>query len=307
MIVARKSMPESNLEFIEKCVIQWKGEFPVDERLKEFSEKFDKWIMQIPKDRRDIVKTLILNMSYYSNETANKWLKNLHNDLLMCDNVTDDNTIYVFIKSNDGLSNSSNDYWTNYKAINRINKNLCVENMNAITEYQWGFIDNIVFIDDFSGTGKSFIKELKRNPKRYSGKRVFFIALNIMQFAIDNINDFASKHKIEIVFLISDIQKKAFERKLFSNESKIKKDIEAMSEKFKIPKHEILGFEESESLVAFYNNTPNNTLGFIRYDTDSYCSIFPRRDDPKPVWQQFDRTKQNKKVNYNNKLKGTKK
>lgn len=208
MIVARKSMPESNLEFIEKCVIQWKGEFPVDERLKEFSEKFDKWIMQIPKDRRDIVKTLILNMSYYSNETANKWLKNLHNDLLMCDNVTDDNTIYAFIKSNDGLSNSSNDYWTNYKAINRINKNLCVENMNAITEYQWGFIDNIVFIDDFSGTGKSFIKELKRNPKRYSGKRVFFIALNIMQFAIDNINDFASKHKIEIVFLISDIQKK---------------------------------------------------------------------------------------------------
>ena len=166
MIVARKSMPESNLEFIEKCVIQWKGEFPVDERLKEFSEKFDKWIMQIPKDKRDIVKTLILNMSYYSNETANKWLKNLHNDLLMCDNVTDDNTIYAFIKSNDGLSNSSNDYWTNYKAINRINKNLCVENMNAITEYQWGFIDNIVFIDDFSGTGKAFIKELKRNPKR---------------------------------------------------------------------------------------------------------------------------------------------
>lgn len=86
-------MPESNLEFIEKCVTQWKGEFSVDDCIKNFSEKFDEWILQIPEDRRDIVKILILNMSYYSSETANKWLKELHTKLLTCDNVTDDNMI----------------------------------------------------------------------------------------------------------------------------------------------------------------------------------------------------------------------
>lgn len=299
-------MSESNFEFINKCVTQWKGEFPVDERLKNFSEKFEEWIMQIPEESREIVKTLIYNMSYYSHETANKWLEKLHNDLLKYDNVSDNNTIYAFIKSKDGLSNSSNDYWTNYKAINRINSNLCVENLNAITEKQWKFIDNIVFIDDFSGSGKSLIDELKKQPTIYSGKRIFFIALNVMQLAINEINFFAQQFDIKIIFLVSDMQNKAFERNMFADNSKAKNLIETMSAGFDIPKGHILGFKNSESLVAFYNNTPNNTLGFIRYDTDKYYSIFPRRNDPKPIWQQFDKTKQNRKVNYNNKLTRTK-
>ena len=39
----------------------------------------------------------------------------------------------------------------------------------------------------FSGTGNTFIKELEKRPTTYSGKRIFFIALNVMQLAIDKI------------------------------------------------------------------------------------------------------------------------
>lgn len=299
-------MLESNADFINKCITQWKGEFSIDERLKNFSEKFEEWILQIPEDSREIVKTLIFNMSYYSSETANKWLEKLHNELLEQDNVTDDNTIYAFIKSKDGLSNSSNDYWTHYKAINHINSNLCVEDLSVISEEDWEFIDNIVFIDDFSGSGKSLIDELKKRSTIYSGKHVFFIALNVMQLAIDKINDFAKQFDIKIVFLVSDIQKKAFERNMFSDNPKAKNTIETISANFNIPKSHILGFKNSESLVAFYNNTPNNTLGFIRYDTDKYFSIFPRKNDPKPAWQLIDRTRKRKINNYNNKVMSSK-
>lgn len=301
--LVRKIMSESSNNFINKCVAQWKGDFSIDERLENFSEKFEDWIMQIPEESREIVKTLILNMDYYSRESANKWLEQLHKNLLEYDEITDDNTIYAFIKSKDGLSNSSNDYWTNYKAINRINSNLCVENLEAITEEQWGFINNIVFVDDFSGSGKSLVDELKKRPTTYSGKRVFFVALNIMQLAKDEISVFAKKYNINVIFIVSVIQKKAFERNLFSDDTVAKKAIETISSSFNIPSSHVLGFKNSESLVAFYNNTPNNTLGFIRYDTDNYYSIFPRRNEPKPIWQQFKKTKNRKIANYNNKVR----
>lgn len=300
-------MSESNLEFVNKCLAQWKGEFSLDERLKSFSNRFDEWLEQIPEESRDIVKILIYNMSYYSNQSTNKWLEKLHKDLLAFQDVTDENTIYAFIKSKDGKSNSSNDYWTNYKAINRINSNLCFENLDLIRTEDWAYISNIIFIDDFSGTGKTFIDEIKKQPSRYFGKRVFFIVINIMQLAIDEINKFAKESGLEIVCLAFEIQSKAFERNLFADEFKAKANIEAMSKGLGIPTHHILGYKGTESLVAFYNNTPNNTLGFIRYDTENYRSIFPRRNDPKPSWQMVDASKKRKAANYNNKVLGNKK
>lgn len=299
-------MSKDNIDFINKCITQWKGEFSIDERLENFSKKFDEWIMQIPEESREIVKTLIINMTYYSNETANKWLKNLHEELLKYDNVTDNNTIYAFIKSKDGLSNSSNDYWTNYKALNRINSNLCVENLDAIDEEQWIYINNIVFVDDFSGSGCSLIKELKKRPKIYSGKTIYFIALNIMDLAISNIENFANSYNIKICFLVSKKQLKAFDRNMFENNLDAKKNIINMSKKLDIYPEFILGYEKSESLVAFYNNTPNNTLGFIWCDTDEgYHSIFPRKNEPKPPWQQIKNRRERKITNYNNRIRGS--
>jgi hypothetical protein len=67
-----------------------------------------------------------------------------------------------------------------------------------------------------------------------------------------------------------------------------------------IPEKEIFGFEMSESLMAFYNNTPNNTLGIFRYDTEKYKSIFPRKNDKRPLWQRMKEEKEiRKKQNYN--------
>ena len=59
------------------------------------------------------------------------------------------------------------------------------------------------------------------------------------------------------------------------------------------------------ALVAFYNNTPNNTLGIIRYDTKSYTSLFPRKNDHVPHWMQLKKRKQGRtRANYNNAKQG---
>lgn len=284
------------------CLDKWSKGSELDEKLISFSNSFDNWISQFPDENKDVVLVLIRNMEYYLRTDVNKWLENLHSQLLECKDVTDDNTIYTFIKSDDGISNSSNDYWTNYKLINDVNSTLCYENVDAIQEEQWKYISNIVYIDDFSGTGNSFINELKKHESLYKNKNVYFIVINIMTKAMEDINNYGKVHNINITFLNIFNQKKVFEREIFEDNEAAKKQVKSLSKLMSIPKNFIMGYNKSEALVAYYNNTPNNTLGLIHFDTEKYKSIFPRNKPKRPRWQEMKRKEKSRKVaNYNNK------
>lgn len=290
------------LERKESYLSRWSNGKELDERLMSFSEKFETWANQIPQKNLVTVFVLLDNLHYYSHSTTNSCMKELHLKMLKEHDVTDDNTIYVYIKSKDGQTNSSNDYWNEYKYINRINKHICFENMDAIEEDAWDYIQNIIFIDDFSGSGNSLTDELEKNPKRYENKNIFFITICAMQMSIENISIYCREHDINYYPMTIEIHNKAFEQEFFENNQIAKKEITDMSIGFKIPYKKIMGFEDSQSLVVFYNNTPNNTLGFIRYDTDTYKSIFPRSNDPRPSWQTMkNRSIRRKNTNYKNK------
>lgn len=289
----------------EICLEKWRnGETELDDRLYGFDNKFNSWLEQIPEKNRSTVLTLIKNIEYYSHKNTNKWLKILHQRLIESNpSITDENTIYVFIKSKYGKTNSSNDYWTEYKGINKLNSNTCITDMDTIDDKSWEYIDNIVFIDDFSGSGKSFKDELKKCPNRYKGKNVFFITINTMLSAIEKINNYCKEQGINIVLLSAFNQEKTFKRNLFEDNSKAKSEIKKISENFAIPEKEIFGFQKGEALVVFYNNTPNNTLGIVRYDTNVYSSLFPRKNEKIPFWAEMQREKiKRQKANYNNKV-----
>ena len=293
-------------EIKKSCLDKWcNSESELDDRLKTFNEKFESWIQQIPPENRSTVITLVENLEYYSHRFTNSWLKTLHSRLLESPGISDENTIYVFIKSKDGQTNSSNDYWTEYKAINRLNKHICIENMDVLEYEDWQHIKNIVFIDDFSGSGKSFIDELNKCPNRYKNKNVYFITINSMILAVDKINKYCTENNIHITMLSAFNQHKTFERDLFTDNAKAKEEIRKMSNDLLIPKNEIMGYNKSQALAVFYNNTPNNTLGFIRYDTDVYNSLFPRKNDSIPLWKKMRKERNNRnKANYNNKAIG---
>lgn len=295
-------MDNSTEQIMHECLTRWGGNN--DRRLQDFCKNFATWINQIPEEYRKTVLVLIENLLYYSHQETNKGLKELHSKLLEEYRISEEDTIYAFIKSVDGYTNSSNDYWTEYKCINGLNKYICVENTDAITDESWEKINNIIFIDDFSGTGKSFITEIEKNPDRYAYKNVFLITINMMTNAAEQIRDFCSRKQINIVLLTISQQQKAFERGLFEDDYNAYLLIEQMSKDFSIPPKEIMGFCNSQALIVFYNNTPNNTLGFIRYDTAKYQSIFPRKHDEKPGWlimQQQRRSRKN--ANYSNRAK----
>lgn len=287
----------------EICKNKWTAGFEIDARTKAALDKFDIWISQIPDEYKELSLILIQNLEYYPQKLTNKLLIELHNKLIELPTISDDNTIYAYIKSKDGKTNSLDEYWTMYKLFNNLNREICYENINAIKDLQWGYVENIVFIDDFSGTGQSFIKELQKSEDRYCGKNIYFITICIMEDAIKKIKDYSQKKNINIFSIYYYMQKKTFTRDLFKDNMNAKNLLLMLTAYLKIPKQESpLGFDESESLVAFHNNTPNNTLPVIRYDTKEYTSLFPRRHDRKPSWYSMKSGKKRRKTeNYNNK------
>ena len=54
----------------------------------------------------------------------------------------------------------------------------------------------------------------------------------------------------------------------------------------------MLGYKNTEALVAFYNNTPNNTLPIFWTDVEDNKALFPRNDDEKPSWKMMKRDKE---------------
>lgn len=287
----------------EICKNKWTAGFEIDERTKNALDNFDIWISKIPDEYKELSLILIQNLEYYPQKLTNKLLIELHSKLKKSPTISDDNTIYVYIKSKDGKTNSSDEYWTMYKLVNNLNREICYENIDAIKDWQWGYVENIVFIDDFSGTGQSLIDELQEKEERYYGKSIYFITICIMEDAIKKIKDYSHEKNINIYLINYYMQKKTFTRDLFKDNTDAKNLLIMLTEYLKIPKRESpLGFNESESLVAFHNNTPNNTLPVIRYDTKEYTSLFPRRHGKKPSWQRMKSEKKlRKNANYNNK------
>ena len=285
-----------------KCLLAWENEdHSKDDRLEYFDQHFESWIKQFPEQYIAILLTLVTNMEYCTHIKVNHFLRSLHQDLLKKSCVTDDDTIYTFIRSKDGHSNSSNDYWTEYRLINSINSNICMVDLSKLLPQAIACIKNIIVIDDFSGTGKSLITEMKNNPQVYKGKDIFFITIGIMEKAIEKIQRYCDSIGARITFICAFVQKKAFLRNLFEDDSDAKKAIEDVSRKLKIPECWIMGFDKSQALVAFYNNTPNNTLGIFHYDTEEYKSIFPRKREHIPSWRTMQQDKEKREnANYYN-------
>lgn len=126
-----------------------------------------------------------------------------------------------------------------------------------------------------------------------------------MIHAIEKIQEFCKSNDINFFCLSAYTQEKAFCRNLFSDNESAKREYVQLSKKLLIPDNVILGRYKSQSLVAFYNNTPNNTLGLIHEDNDCYKSIFPRRKDKIPKWQIMKKDRKlHNSTNLNNKIEG---
>lgn len=288
----------------EKCIEKWSLNNKFDKRLCKASKEFEDWLSQIPNEYQYETIELLKEFNYFSSYLVNKTLVELHAELMKNSNISDEDSVFTFIKSYDGKTNSSNDYWTNYKLINSLNKEICYEDIGRIEKWQWKYIKNVIFIDDFSGTGESFEKEIRKHIDNFKGKNIYFLTIAIMKNAETYLQNLANEKRIKLILINKIIQEKAFERKIFEDNNDAMLKIEKLSKEKDLESGYHFGFKNSQSLIGFYNNTPNNTLGFIWRNKDSYHALFPRNLPKIPKWQQMKKNKiKRKSENFVNKTK----
>jgi hypothetical protein len=295
-IIKKISKVRESKKILNSCLKRWQYE---DERTRYFSQIFDEWISKIPDDAIKMVYYLLSCFCYYPHDNVNKLLVKLHKRLLMRGSINDNNTIYLMIKSKIGIGNSSNDYWSEYKYQNKLNKYTFIDNINFLEDRQLEYIQNVVFIDDCSGSGGTFIKYINNNIDIFRNKNIYFITIHIMKQAVDSIKNYSKENKLKISIITNICQDKAFNLRYFKNNEYLKTLLIDLSRSFKINNNYILGYDDTEGLFAFFNNSPNNTLGLFWHDTATYRSPFPRKFDSKPVWMKYEEEKKKREAqNY---------
>jgi hypoxanthine phosphoribosyltransferase len=171
-----------------------------------------------------------------------------------------------------------------------------------IDEAQEGFdllqVDNYIFVDDMIGTGETMEKFLmkfmsnfpKTELRSIGDVQIYLFVLEACEHGVDRLVSFCEENrlKLNIISEKENYHPKAFKPNyLFSQkESAANQAVIHDYEKISIRSRYPLGYEQSEALMAFYHNTPNNTISSFWHESSHWQALFPRNKHHKPNSKQ---------------------
>ena len=280
-------MEENKFNFIKnQCIDKWGQK---DAKIEQFEINFDKWCIFSTDEDEKICLDLLKKFDYYSKARVNLELEKLHKQLEEIWEFNSDDTVYTVIKNKYGKVNSSMEYLLEYRLVNHIEGNLCREDITCIKDEMYQNIDNVVIIDDCIGSGQTTREFFEKYKERLVGKRIYLILIHAVIDFANELQSFATDNGYILTILCANLRQKAFSE---NQDNDIKEKFMILSRNRRIPEDRILGRDEVEALVSFYNNTPNNTLGIFWHETEKNVPLFKRKNN-RPVWTNNERKQQN--------------
>ncbi|MBQ8617344.1 MAG: hypothetical protein IJ418_07485 [Clostridia bacterium] len=273
---------------------RWLKTNDMDSRLEYYAKTYEKWRMGIPDDIWPIVEQMIDQFEYYGHRRVNSGLCALNGQLkdAIGDNVK--YALFTYINDIKGKINSSNEYWFEYRTINGISSKNCTDNISLFPKDVFECIENIIIVDDCCGTGNSLKTFIENCKVDFSGKTLYYLVIHAMEESYLLLNQVAEEYGMSIKLISLNSSPKFFdvprkkEKELFVQRMK----------KLGLDKKP-LGFDDSEALIAFSNNTPNNTFPLFHKETEKNCPVFPRKEKSDHPWRELKKQKENrKKQNY---------
>jgi len=134
----------------------------------------------------------------------------------------------------------------------------------------------VIFVDDMIGSGKQAVKfYMNELENKFSNTTMYYFALIGYK---DGIQYVRQNTKFKEVFAIQliDATQKAFDGPLKFPDQTERNEIRKMAEEYgqELYQHGALGWDDSQALIAFAHNTPNNTLPIIWAGTESESETF---------------------------------
>ena len=287
-------------EIVRLCLVKWEIKDD-DERILKFKEELPHFLREFDDSSMPMIENLLYRFDYFSHENVNKRLVELYDKISEDYHLNPILTAYSTVKSKTGRINSSYDYISDFKSLNSISKNYVFTDVDTMAEHdEWHYFETVVLIDDICGSGDTLENFLKDRYNIFKDKRIIYVVICAMSKAITRIERFASNNG----FRVSVECSVKFDKALEDSELKCRKnEFKRLSKNLDIYGQDILGYKNSESLVAYYNNTPNNTLGVFRKVTSKNHAIFPRDDDVKINIDEMKKaSEKRKRNNYNNRM-----
>lgn len=187
-----------------------------------------------------------------------------------------DGTVYTHLPSKKGIENSSIDCLYEYKRMHGIEKFKVAIDFKNYMDKRGKQIDNIVIVDDFCGSGRSLETFIKNYSEQLSGKTIYYLVTYTMDEATQRASAIAVEYGVTLRMLYINHGGRALDIEGSEEARQLVKDF---SKSVGIAKDWRLGAYDTEALVAFYDNTPNNTIGLFHCDTENYFSLFPRKKE----------------------------
>ncbi len=189
----------------------------------------------------------------------------------------------------ESIENSKNKL-DNYKSYcNYINQE--IKKAHSKLKKSYSKTEFLVLLDDYSGSGETIIDYLNILQKYLPEKiKVLVFCLHAMSVAEQTLDEWRMKNtNLNVVFYFYSTDEKFFDKleKLPQNHSTNLKDIKSkltdFEEKYLLEtddKKYALGYNDTQSLVTNYRNTPNNTFSIFwkRSKNLKWSPLFPRRE-----------------------------
>ena len=111
--------------------------------------------------------------------------------------------------------------------------------------------------------------------------QIYIVVQHITKRALEFLHSLAASLSLDMYIVYLDYSEETFKPEyLFEMVEAEKKRLfyETICHRLDVEDKNILGYEQVQSLVAFYYNTPNNTLGLFWKDLDGFAALFSRHN-----------------------------
>ncbi|WP_375103254.1 hypothetical protein ACDZ28_26705 [Paenibacillus sp. RS8] len=274
---------------IEKIIRDFIEKYGEEEYfLKDIENKFYKWIenTDLP-DVKEILIQLFSEFEFFSKIEVKGILKKQLSELLHNNSLED---IAIFsLPSQSGKTNSSDEMTMLIREIVREDGIQIYEDTIKKNIEDLGCDEHIkiaVFFDDISGSGKTITDFLKEYKDKLMGKKIIINLLAATDSALQSIEQYRAEEELSV-----QVKVERMCGKIFSDHPTLKDDKRIVLSKFEETiwgkgHRNIMGFKDSQLIIGFYHNIPNNTLSSFWYHPEfgklkQWNTLFKRFTLPK--------------------------
>ncbi|QBP40156.1 phosphoribosyltransferase-like protein [Paenisporosarcina antarctica] len=272
-----------------------------DERyFKEIDSKYRSWIENVrASDDKKILNNLLCNIRFFSKTEIKSILEGEISKLKESYDGLNDVVILPLNPIN-GRYNGSNELVSLIKEIDieaQFNgTRLLPYRDSIINDLQYAKAYNtLIFVDDISGTGGTARKFINSHYAELKGKKVIFLFLSVTEQAIKEFNTLTVEYNeahIEFIYYIKLEKLSAINILSTAQYARLSNIEEGLWGK---NHNNILGYKNSELLVLFSHNIPNNTVSCLWYFSEvnpkKWNRLFTRITAPNRKRQNYSNSK----------------